>query len=96
VRAAARHTREVTARNAVKLGDVDHRPNHAFLFNYFYADDPAELIPVFEYTAGWFQQHTGLPDSTLLQPLEGEPDTPGGPHPKAGRKAPASTPAEPA
>jgi hypothetical protein len=25
----------------------DHRPNHVFLFNYFYADDLSELIPVF-------------------------------------------------
>jgi hypothetical protein len=74
VRAAARHPHELTARNAVKLRDVDHRPDHVFLFNYFYADDPAELIPVFRYTAGWFQAKTSLPDSTLLQPLEGEPD----------------------
>ena len=58
------------ARNAVRLGDVDHRPNHAFLFNYFYADDSETLLPVFEYTAGWFQAKTGLANSTLLRPLD--------------------------
>jgi hypothetical protein len=73
VRETAGYTMEVVARNAVWLGDVDHRPDHVFLSNYFYADDDADLIPVFEYTAGWFQAKTGLPDSTLLRPLEGEP-----------------------
>ncbi len=72
VRATAAYTMEVVARNAVRLGDVDHRPNHVFLFNYFYADDTADLLPVFEYTAGWFQAKTGLANSTLLQPLAGE------------------------
>jgi hypothetical protein len=71
--AAATHTHEVVARNAVRLGDVDHRPNHIFLFNFFYADDNSTLLPVFEYTAGWFQAKTGLANSTLLQPVEGEP-----------------------
>jgi hypothetical protein len=72
VRQTASYTMEVIARNAVRLGDVDHQPNHVFLFNYFYADDNAKLLPVFEYTAGWFQAKTGLANSTLLQPLEGE------------------------
>lgn len=72
VRESASYTMEVIARNAVRLGDVDHRRNHVFLFNYFYADDNTELLPVFEYTAGWFQTKTGLANSTLLQPLAGE------------------------
>jgi hypothetical protein len=72
IRGTASATYEIVARNAVRLGDVDHRPNHVFLFNYFYADDTAELLPVFEYTAGWFQAKTNLPNSTLLQPVEGE------------------------
>lgn len=72
VRQAAAYTMEVVARNAVRLGDVDHGPDHVFLFNFFYADDNADLIPVFEYTAGWFQAKTGLSNSTLLQPLVGE------------------------
>ena len=68
------HTVEIVARNAVRLGDVDHRPDHVFMFNYFYADDRAELLPVFEYTAGSFQAKTGLPNSVLLEPLEGSAD----------------------
>ena len=72
VRKFASHTMEVLARNAVRLGDVDHQPDHVFLFNYFYADGKAELLPVFEYTAGWFQAKTGLTNSILLEPLEGE------------------------
>jgi hypothetical protein len=72
VRESASYTMEVIACNAVRLGDVDHQPNHVFLFNYFYADDNAKLLPIFEYTAGWFQAKTGLANSTLLQPLEGE------------------------
>lgn len=73
VREVASHTLEVVARNAIRLGDVDHRPDHVFLFNYFVADDPSRLIPVFERTAGWFQRKTGLTNSTLLQPVDGEP-----------------------
>jgi hypothetical protein len=63
---------KLVACNAVRLGDVDHRLNHVFLFNYFYADNNADLIPVFEHTAGWFQAKTNLPNSILLKPLEGE------------------------
>jgi hypothetical protein len=72
VRQDASYTMELIACNAVRLGDVDHRLNDVFLFNYFYADNNADLIPVFEYTAGWFQAKTGLPNSILLKPLEGE------------------------
>lgn len=72
VRRTARFVMEVVARNAVRLGDVDHQRDDVFLFNYFYADDKAKLLPVFAYTAGWFQAKTGLPNSTLLEPLDGE------------------------
>ena len=43
-----------------------------FLFNYFYADDNTDLIPVFEYITGWFQAKIDLPNSILLKPLGGE------------------------
>ncbi|MFI7131401.1 hypothetical protein ACIBQ1_37355 [Nonomuraea sp. NPDC050153] len=68
----ARRTHQIAGRNAARLGDVDHRPDHAFLFNYFYADNDEVLLKVWEYTAGWFQAKTALPNSVLLQPLEGE------------------------
>ncbi|GAA0954727.1 hypothetical protein [Actinocorallia libanotica] len=71
--ASARRTHEVVASNAARLGDVDHGQDHAFLFNYFYADDRETLLKVWEYTAGWFQAKTALRDSALMQPLDGEP-----------------------
>ncbi|MFD1936584.1 hypothetical protein ACFSKW_34440 [Nonomuraea mangrovi] len=70
--AAARRTHEIVAANAGRLGDVDHSQDHCFLFNYFYADDHETLLKVWEYTAGWFQAKTALPNSALMQPLEGE------------------------
>lgn len=71
--AASRRTHEVVASNAARLGEVDHGPDHAFLFNYFYADDRDALLKVWEYTAGWFQAKTSLPNSALMRPLDGEP-----------------------
>jgi hypothetical protein len=73
MRASSRRTHEVAAGNAARLGDVDHGQDHWFLFNYFYADDRDTLLKVWEYTAGWFQAHTALPNSALMRPLEGEP-----------------------
>lgn len=70
--AAARRTHEIVASNAGRLGDVDHSQDHCFLFNYFYADDRETLLKVWEYTAGWFQAKTSLPNSALMQPLAGE------------------------
>jgi hypothetical protein len=71
--AESRHSHEVVARNVRRIADVDHTRPAVFLFNFFYADDPAKLLPVFEYTAGWFVENTALPDSTVLEPLAGEP-----------------------
>ncbi|WP_431900358.1 hypothetical protein [Nonomuraea sp. bgisy101] len=70
---ASRRTHQIVAGNAGRLGDVDHSLDHCFLFNYFYADDRETLLKVWEYTAGWFQAKTALPNSALMQPLEGEP-----------------------
>jgi hypothetical protein len=72
LRAAARRTHEIVASNAGRLGDVDHSQDHCFLFNYFYADDRETLLKVWQYTAGWFQAKTALPNSALMRPLEGE------------------------
>ncbi|MEQ4725792.1 hypothetical protein [Nonomuraea sp. B19D2] len=73
LRATARRTHQIVADNAGRLGDVDHSQDHCFLFNYFYADDRETLLKVWHYTAGWFQAKTALPNSALVQPLEGEP-----------------------
>ena len=39
-----------------------------FLFNYFHGEAPKKLIPIWEYTAGWFEDRTGLDNSELLVP----------------------------
>ncbi|OIN80550.1 hypothetical protein K3U93_24095 [Mycobacterium malmoense] len=70
--ATALDTYEVAARNVRRIADVRPNRSSVFLFNYFYADDPRRLIPVWEYTAGWFVQNTALPDSEVMAPLDGE------------------------
>jgi hypothetical protein len=63
---------EIAARNVRRIADVKRNRSSVFLFNYFYADDPRRLIPVWEYTAGWFVQNTALPDSEVMAPLDGQ------------------------
>jgi hypothetical protein len=74
VSAVAERTHEVVARNVRRIADVDHTRRAVFLFNFFSAVDPSVLVPVWEYTAGWFVANTRLSDSTVLEPLAGEPD----------------------
>jgi hypothetical protein len=62
----------VTATNPKSMGPVDHERQGVFLFNYFFADDTAQNLAVWEYTAGWFGQETGLDNSTVLLPRDGE------------------------
>lgn len=64
----ATRTHAVISRNSRRIGEVDHDRDGVFLFNFFTADDVAENLHVWEYTAGWFQQETGLDNSTLLEP----------------------------
>lgn len=59
-----------TASNIKNIGAVDHQKQGVFLFNYFFADNLQQNIDVWEYTAGWFQQETGLDNSTVLLPIE--------------------------
>lgn len=70
--AAALDVFEVAARNVRRIADVEHRRSSVFLFNYFYADDAKRLLPVWEYTAGWFVKNTALPDSEVMEALPGE------------------------
>ena len=72
VRAAARRDYEIAARNVRQIAEVDHSRRAVFLFNFFYADDPDILVPVWQHTAKWFVDKTHLPDSTVLAPLDGE------------------------
>lgn len=70
----ARHVYQATASSPTRIADVDHDPGNWFLFNYFHCEDPRTVRAVWEYTAGWFQRKTALPDSVPMQPLPGEPD----------------------
>ncbi|MEV6320625.1 hypothetical protein AB0M45_05415 [Nocardia sp. NPDC051787] len=69
----ARHVHLTAASNPARIADVDHDMDSWFLFNYFYCQDRQTVFDVWEYTAGWFQRKTALPDSALMQPLPGEP-----------------------
>lgn len=72
IRNTASYTHVVTATNPKSMGPVDHGRRGVFLFNYFFADDTVQNLAVWEYTAGWFQQETGLDNSTVLLPRDGE------------------------
>jgi len=60
----------IAATNTRRIGPVDHSRDGVFLFNYFYADSLDINLKVWNYTAGWFQDQTGLDNSTVLLPLD--------------------------
>ncbi len=66
----ARHSFAITASNTRHIGPVDHTRDGVFLFNYFYADSLELNLKIWNYTAGWFQDQTGLDNSTVLLPNE--------------------------
>lgn len=68
----ARRVHQIAARNVRRVGDVDKTRSGLFLFNYFSGDDPALAVELWDYLAGWYEAETGLDNSTLLEPLEGE------------------------
>lgn len=72
IREAATFTHAITAINVKRMGPVNHGKQGVFLFNYFFADDTAQNLAIWEYTAGWWEQETGLGNSTVLLPREGE------------------------
>ncbi|MGY2032225.1 hypothetical protein ACW9HR_32460 [Nocardia gipuzkoensis] len=73
VAAGARRSFELAATNPRNMGDVDATRQGVFLFNFFYGQQEKELVPVWEYTAGWWAVNTGLDNSRVMQPLPGEP-----------------------
>ncbi len=64
----AHKTMKLIASNVRRIGPVDHSRSGVFLFNYFYADSLDLNLKVWNYTAGWFQDQTGLDNSTVLLP----------------------------
>ena len=72
LRSQAKRLHVMAARNAKRVGDVDKTRQGLFLFNYFVADDARVMLQLWDYLAGWYAVETGLDNSTLLVPLEGE------------------------
>lgn len=68
----ARRVHQIAARNVRRVGDVDKARPGTFMFNYFVGDDRDLAVELWEYLAGWYEAETGLDNSTLLEPLEGE------------------------
>jgi hypothetical protein len=59
-----------TARNIRRIGEVDTASQGLFLFNHFAAADPAVILELWEYLAGWYAVETGLDNSVALAPLD--------------------------
>jgi len=72
LRTHARRVHIVSARNAKRIRDVDRTRPGLFLFNYFVADDADRALRLWDHLAAWYEVETGLDNSTLLVPLEGE------------------------
>ncbi len=72
LQASSRRVHAVAARNAKRIGDVDRTRQGLFLFNYFVADDRELALQLWDHLAGWYEAETGLDNSTLLVPLDGE------------------------
>lgn len=56
------------ATNIKRMGPVPHDRGGVFLFNWFLSDDRDRTVAAWHYTAGWFERHTGLDNSTVLLP----------------------------
>ncbi len=51
---------------------MDRTRQGLFLFNYFVADEADVALRLWDHLARWYEVETGLDNSTLLVPLEGE------------------------
>ncbi|QYO77598.1 hypothetical protein [Devosia salina] len=72
LKARSTYLHVVRAANGRRIGSVDFSRDGVFLFNYFHGEQPRKLIPIWEYTAGWFEDRTGLDNSELLVPEPGQ------------------------
>ena len=68
----ATYSQTMAASNIKRIGNVNHKKQGVFLFNYFSAQNRQQNLNVWEYTAGWFEKETALDNSTLLFPLDEE------------------------
>jgi hypothetical protein len=72
LRSKAKEMHIIVAHNAKRVGDVDKTRKGPFLFNYFVGEDAQVTLALRDYLAGWYAVETGMENSTLLIPLEGE------------------------
>lgn len=70
--ALARRALTLSATNVRRIAPVDHSRDGVFLFNFFYADRLDVNLAIWEHVAGWYQDQTGLDNSTLLLPDTGQ------------------------
>lgn len=64
----AHKTTITQASNIRQIGPVPPLAGHTFLFNYFSAENTAQNLGIWEYTASWFEKETQLKNSVLLLP----------------------------
>jgi hypothetical protein len=69
---AATRVHVIAARATRWMGHVDRSRDGLFLFNYFVAEDADVMLRLWDYLAAWYAVETGLDNSALLTPLEGE------------------------
>lgn len=54
--------------NVRRIGPVDPRSGGVFLFNFFTGPSCQAALDAWQYTASWFEQETGLDNSTVILP----------------------------
>ena len=57
------------ATNIKRIQGVDRTRGGAFLFNFFFAEDPQLLQDVWDHTAGWWLAHGDMRNSELMCPV---------------------------
>jgi hypothetical protein len=62
----------IRARNLKRIGDVDKTRQGTFVFNHLIGDNPDVLLEHWEWLGGWYLVETGLDNSTLFTPIEGQ------------------------
>lgn len=58
----------IAGSNVKRIGAVDHQRPGVFLFNFFSGPDATATLAAWQYTAGWFEEKTGLDNSTVILP----------------------------
>lgn len=60
------------AKNLKRVADVDKTRQGTFVFNHLFGKNPDIVLENWEWVGGWYHVETGLDNSTLFVPVEGE------------------------